>query len=70
MGLFDNNDNWLFGGKNNSDFFGFHGEFDLNDDARRVSEDIQQFHNSNPDADLSDHYDWADLLDAKTDGMP
>ena len=32
------------------------------------SEDIQQFHNANPDADLSDHYYWDDVLNAGTDG--
>ena len=50
------------------DFYGKHGEFDLNDESRRVSEDIQQFHRSHPDADLSDHYYWDDILDAETDG--
>ena len=38
------------------------------DASRRVSEDIQQFHESHPDADLSDHYSWEDILDAQTDG--
>ena len=49
-------------------FIGHHGEFDRNDEARRISEDIQQFHNAHPDADLSDHYNWEDILDAETDG--
>lgn len=51
-----------------ADYYGRHGEFDVNDEARRISEDIQQFHNSDPSADLSDHYYWDDLLDADTDG--
>lgn len=50
------------------DYYGKHGEFDYNDEARRVSEDIQQFHRARPDADLSEHYYWEDILDAKTDG--
>lgn len=50
------------------DYYGKHGEFDINDESRRVSEDIQQFHRSHPDADLSDHYYWDDILDAETDG--
>ena len=49
-------------------FIGHRGEFDLNDEARRVSEDMQQFHYNHPDADLSDHYYWEDVLDADTDG--
>ena len=40
----------------------------INDEARRASEDIEQFHNAHPDADLSDHYYWDDVLDAETDG--
>ena len=39
------------------------------DESRRRSEDIEQFHRSHPDADLSDHYDWEDILDAETDGF-
>ena len=50
------------------DYMGRHGEFDYNDEARRISEDMQQFHNANPDADLSDHYYWDDVLNAGTDG--
>lgn len=38
------------------------------DESRRISEDIQQFHESHPDADLSDHYSWEDILDAESDG--
>ena len=56
------------GGEISDDFYGHRGEFDLNDEARRVSEDIPQFHHSHPDADLSDHYYWEDVLDAETDG--
>lgn len=56
------------GGQISDDFYGRHGEFDRNDRARRISEDIQQFHLSHPDADLSDHYQWEDILDAKSDG--
>lgn len=54
--------------KISDDYYGMHGEFDLNDESRRISEDIQQFHRSHPDADLSDHYNWEDILDAETDG--
>ena len=36
------------------------------DESRRISEDIQQFHNANPEADLSDHYYWEDVLDAES----
>lgn len=56
------------GGQASDDFIGHRGEFDLNDEARRVSEDMQQFHHNHPDADLSDHYYWEDVLDADTDG--
>lgn len=56
------------GGQVSDGFIGHRGEFDLNDEARRVSEDIQQFHYNHPDADLSDHYYWEDVLDADTDG--
>ena len=56
------------GGQVSDDFLGHRGEFDLNDEARRASEDMQQFHYSHPDADLSDHYYWEDVLDADTDG--
>lgn len=56
------------GGSVSDDFIGHRGEFDLNDEARRVSEDMQQFHYNHPDADLSDHYYWEDVLDADTDG--
>ena len=55
------------GGQISDEYFGHRGEFDLNDEARRVSEDMQQFHNSHPDTDLSDHYYWDDVLDAETD---
>ena len=55
------------GGQVSDDYYGHRGEFDLNDEARRVSEDIQQFHRAHPDADLSDHYFWEDVLDAETD---
>ena len=36
------------------------------DESRRISEDIQQFHNANPKTDLSDHYYWEDVLDAES----
>ncbi|MCR5548679.1 MAG: hypothetical protein K6F25_08000 [Bacteroidales bacterium] len=36
------------------------------DESRRISEDIHQFHNANPEADLSDHYYWEDVLDAES----
>ena len=61
-------DNVMRGGDISDSFIGHHGEFDRNDEARRISEDIQQFHNAHPDADLSDHYNWEDILDAETDG--
>ena len=48
--------------------YGKHGEFDRNDESRRASEDIQQFHGSHKDADLTDQYFWDDILDADTDG--
>lgn len=60
--------NWLDDFDMTKDYYGKHGEFDRNDESRRVSEDIQQFHNCHPDADLHDHYYWDDILDAKTDG--
>ena len=50
------------------DYYGMHGEFDRNDESRRMSEEIQQFHQAHPDADLSEHFFWDDILDAKTDG--
>ena len=50
------------------DYYGRHGEFDSNDESRRVSEDIQGFHSQFPDTDLSDHYYWDDVVDAGTDG--
>jgi len=59
---------WLDDFDMTKDYYGKHGEFDRNDESRRVSEDIQQFHNCHPDADLHDHYYWDDILDAETDG--
>jgi len=59
---------WLDDFDMTKDYYGKHGEFDRNDESRRISEDIQQFHNSDPDADLTDHYYWDDVLDAETDG--
>ena len=56
------------GGQISDDFIGHRGEFDVNDEARRVSEDMQQFHSNHRDADLTDHYYWDDVLDADTDG--
>ena len=50
------------------DYYGRRGEFDLNDESRRVSEDMQQFYSGRRGADKTDHYDWADVLDADTDG--
>ena len=41
--------------------------YPLNDESRRISEDMQQFHLSSPNTDLSDHYYWEDILDAETD---
>ncbi len=60
-------DVWM-GGQISDDFYGKHGEFDRNDESRRISEDMQQFSSANPDADLSDHYYWDDIVDADTDG--
>lgn len=48
-------------------YYGMNGEFDVNDESRRVSEDIEQFANAHPDADVKDHYYWDDVLDAETD---
>lgn len=59
---------WLDDFDMTKDYYGKHGEFDTNDESRRASEDIQQFHNCHPDTDLSDHYYWDDVLDAETDG--
>lgn len=59
---------WFHSKGMTDDYYGKHGEFDINDEARRVSEDIQQFHNTFPDADLTDQYYWDDVLDAETDG--
>ncbi|MBO4476411.1 MAG: hypothetical protein J5737_06800 [Bacteroidales bacterium] len=50
------------------DYYGKHGEFDINDECRRASEDIQGFHYNYPDAELTDHYYWDDVQDAETDG--
>lgn len=58
-----NYENWV-----TKDYYGMHGEFDINDEARKVSEDIQGFHSNHQGADLSDHYYWDDVLDAETDG--
>ncbi len=49
-------------------YYGKHGEFDSNDESRRVSEDMQQFHANYPEVELTDHYDWHDELEAETDG--
>ena len=46
------------------DYYGRHGEFDTNDESRRVSEDIQGFHNNFEDSDLLLHYHWDEVLDA------
>lgn len=59
---------WLDDFDMTKDYYGKHGEFDRYDESRRVSEDIEQFYNCHPDADLSDHYYWDDILDAETDG--
>ena len=48
-------------------YYGMNGEFDVNDESRRVSEDIEQFANAHPDADVKEHYYWDDILDAETD---
>lgn len=60
--------NWLNSNPITDNYIGKHGELDRYDESRRISEDIQQFSNSNPGADLSDHYHWEDILDAETDG--
>lgn len=61
-------ESWLDSMSMTKNYYGMHGEFDRNDEARRISEDMQQFHYNHPDADLSDHYYWDDVLDAETDG--
>ena len=61
-------ESWLDGMSMTKNYYGMHGEFDRNDEARRISEDMQQFHYNHPDADLTDHYNWEDVLDAETDG--
>lgn len=48
-------------------YYGMSGEFETNDRSRRVSEDIEQFSNAHPDADVAEHYYWDDVLDAETD---
>ena len=73
MGIFGKNEeSWLDRVMRGEDvcsgFHGHRGEFDRNDEAYRVSDDIRQFHRSHPRADLSDHYFWDDVLDAETDG--
>ena len=55
------------GGQISDDYHGRKGEFHSNDRARRVSEDIQQFHSAHPDTDLYDEYYWDDILDAESD---
>ena len=66
MSLFDLFDNsGFFNGKQDSSFDDIYRQYD---ESRRISEDIQQFHNEHPDADLTDHYSWEDILDAETDG--
>jgi len=59
---------WLDDMSMTRNYYGMHGEFDRYDEARRISEDMQQFHSVNPDADLLEHYNWEDVLDAETDG--
>ena len=51
------------------DYYGKHGEFDKNDDSWGTSEYIRQFHNDNPDLDLSDHFDWQERAEAESDGF-
>ena len=50
------------------DYYGKHGEFDKNDEARSTSEYIQIFHHEDPDADPTDQFHWDEVLDAKSDG--
>lgn len=50
------------------DYYGRHGEFDKNDEARSTSEYIQIFHNDDPDADPTDNFHWDEVLDAESDG--
>lgn len=50
------------------DYYGRHGEFDENDEARSTSEYIQIFHNEDPDADPTDNFHWDEVLDAESDG--
>ena len=66
MSLFDLFDNsGFFNGKQDSSFDDIYRQYD---ESRRISEDIQQFHNAHPEADLTDHFSWEDILDAETDG--
>lgn len=48
-------------------YYGMNGEFETNDRSRQVSEDIEQFSNAHPDADVTEHYYWDEVLDAETD---
>ena len=50
------------------DYYGKHGEFDKNDEARSTSEYIQIFHHETPDADPTDQFHWDEVLDAESDG--
>lgn len=60
---------WLDNFDPTRDYYGKHGEFDRNDDSWGTSEYIRQFRNSDPDVDLSDHFDWQERLDAESDGF-
>ena len=66
--IYDEPEDWLDDYDMTKDYYGKHGEFDKNDDAWGTSEYIRQFHNDDPDMDLSDHFDWQERMDAESDG--
>ena len=59
---------WLEDFNPTRNYYGRHGEFDRNDENRKECEDIREFHTNYPDVELTDHYDWNDVLEAETDG--
>ncbi|MBR4809994.1 MAG: hypothetical protein IK031_06920 [Bacteroidales bacterium] len=65
---YGNDDSWLDNFDPTKDFYGKHGEFDRNDEKRKECENIQDFHINHPDVELTDHFDWSDVLEAETDG--
>lgn len=50
-------------------YYGMHGEFDLNDAMRANMEDMEQFRSVDPYFDPKEHgYDWDEVMDALNDG--